>query len=90
MALSTTLILDGKVTRQSLREGVSARTGRDYSIRTAVIVGDLCMGQVTVPDDIVLVDNESYALLVEVSTFNDDDQLRAVKVLRGPAAPKAA
>jgi hypothetical protein len=41
------------------------------------------MGEVTLPDEIKLQVNQVVTLLCEVSTFRDDDQLRALQLLDG-------
>ena len=84
MSLSTTVIVVGKVTRLNVREGVAAATGKPYKITSAIIVGDQTMGEVTLPDSIVLQNGQGVTLLCEVSTFRDDDQLRAVEWLDRP------
>lgn len=90
MSLPTTVILQGTVSRLDVREGLAKESGKPYRIVTAVVVGDQTMGAVTLPDEISLAKGQRVTLLCEVSTFRDDDQLRAVEWLDRPAAaPKA-
>lgn len=81
MALSTTLILDGTVQRLTVREGVSKTTQQPYKITSAIVIGPLTMGDVTLPDTIAVAQGQHVQLLVEVSTFRDEDQLRALQLL---------
>lgn len=85
MSLSTTVIVQGKVSRLSERSGVSKTTNQPYRIVSAIVIGDLTMGEVTLPDTITVQQGQQVTLLCEVSTFRDDDQLRAVQLL-DPAA----
>ena len=86
MSLPTAVILQGIVSRIDVREGTAAASGKPYRIVTAIVVGDRTMGAVTLPDDITLVKGASVTLLCEVSTYRDDDQLRAVEWLDRPKA----
>lgn len=86
MSLPTAVILQGIVSRIDVREGVAAASGKPYKITTAIVVGDQTMGAVTLPDEIALRKGMTVALLCEVSTYRDDDQLRAIEWLDRPKA----
>jgi len=81
MSLATSVILAGTVQRMSERSGTSATSGKPYRIVQAIIIGPKTMGEVTLPDEIQLAQGQTVTLLCEVSTYRDDDQLRAVEIL---------
>lgn len=81
MSLSTTVILQGRAQRITVREGTAKESGKPYRIVSAIVVGPLTMGAVTLPDSIVVEEGHDVTLLCEVSTYRDDDQLRAVQLI---------
>jgi hypothetical protein len=79
MAIQTRVIVQGAmVMAPSIREGV-AQSGKPYKITSAIIVGQDCMAEVSMGDLTLPKIGEQITLQCEVSSYRDEDQLRAVK-----------
>lgn len=80
MAIQTRVIVQGAmVMPPTIREGIANGSGKAYKITTAIIVGQDCMAEVSMGDLTLPKVGEPVTLQCEVSSYRDEDQLRAVK-----------
>lgn len=79
MAIQTRVIVQGAmVMPPSVREGTS-NAGKAYKITSAIFVGTDCMAEVSMGDLTLPKIGDQVTIQCEVSSFRDEDQLRAVK-----------
>lgn len=95
MSVTTQAIVQGTVARVSERKVIGtqgANAGKEFVIKSAVVVGDHCLAEVSFRDPIGLPKQGDFVTIaVEVSSFRDDDQCRAIGYVeaRGPAKAAA-
>lgn len=88
MAVKTQAIVEGYVQRIKERSGTT-KDGRDWSRTEVTVIGDVCLANATLGDDIKGIGKGQYIrALIEIGVYRDDDSVVIVELLDEPVEPK--
>lgn len=80
MAIASQVIVEGSVIRMESRTVKKKDGSGDITFNTALVVGEHCMAQVSIPDGHELPKpGFKGRALVEVSVYREDDQMRLIQ-----------